>query len=104
MKNIEITAEWILGILPCYAQADGYGTITLMADNLSDSHWIDLALDTMGVIYDSDIIDDDLDLEDPDGILVFWDFKIDEIKYDCPNLFAEWKRMDLINSLYNRKN
>lgn len=104
MKNIEITAEWILSALTYLAEADGNGTIILMSDNLSDSQWIDLALDSIGVKYESDMNNDGFKPDDPDSVLVFWNFKIDEIKFDCPNLFTEWTRMDLIQSLKNRKN
>ena len=105
MKNIEITKEWVLGTLPCISEPDGNGTMIIVTDNLSDSHWIELALDSIGVNYESDIIDaDELKLEEPVSFLIFWKFKIEEIKYDCPELFAAWTKMDLINSSYKRRN
>jgi hypothetical protein len=105
MKNIEISKEWVLGTLPSISEPNGNGTMILVTDNLSDSHWIDLVLDSIGVKYDNDIIDgDELALDEPVSFLIYWKFRIEEIKFECPNLFAEWTKMDLLNSALSRKN
>ena len=53
MKKIELTPEWILDKLTVTHYADGRGNVTISADTVSDSRWIDLALDTLGVKYET---------------------------------------------------
>ena len=51
MKKIELTPEWILDKLTVMHYADGAGRVIISADTDSDSHWIDLALDSLGIKY-----------------------------------------------------
>lgn len=107
MKKIEITPEWILDKLTVTHYADGLGKITITADTVSDSRWIDLALDTINVKYESDILEYDPDPEDPDDDFYFeisWQFRIEEVKDDCPNLYVKWMVMNLLNSIMENKN
>ena len=105
MKNIEITAEWILGTLPSIAEADGNGTIILVVDNLSDSRRIDLALGYMGIRFESDIIEEEeLNIKVQVPLIIFWKFRIEDIRHDCPNLYAEWTKLDLINAANRNRN
>ena len=100
MTIIGITAEWILGTFPISWSADGNGNMSLFTDSYSDSHWIELALDSMGVYYESYYLGDD-DIETDE---VWFEFELEAIKDECPNLYKEWLYMDLRNSSYNRKN
>jgi len=107
MKKIEITPEWILDSLSVIHYADGLGNMTITADTVSDSRWIDLALDTINVKYKSDILEYDPDPEDPYDDFYFeisWQFRIEEVKDDCPNLYAKWMGMNLLNSIMENKN
>ena len=107
MKKIEITPEWILDKFIVHSQADGHGNITLISECFSDSRWIDLALTTLGVTYVKDELEHDPDPEDPDDGFFFeihWEFKIEDIKDDCPILYAKWTKMDLLNSSFEFKN
>ena len=89
MKKIEIFPEWILDKSTVTHHADGRGNITIRADTVSDSRWIDLALDTLGIKYEAFIAG-----YDPDAakqyFAVQWEFKIEDIKTECPNLYKKW--------------
>jgi len=104
MKKNEITAEWILEKLPTTTYADGNGSITISTDSISDSNWIDLALDSIGAYYESDVIDEEGEPYEPCSFEIYWIFKIEELKEDCPNLYIKWRKMDLINNSYKNKN
>jgi hypothetical protein len=97
MKQIEITPEWILDKLSVSNHADGLGNITITADTVSDSRWIDLALDTIDVMYETYCVGYDPDPEQQ-YFEVIWEFRLEDIKYDCPNLYSRWKKMDQTNS------
>lgn len=100
MKKIEITAEWILSTFSVSWIADGNGNMSLLAESYSDSRWIELALDSMDVYYESYYLGDD-DIETDE---VWFEFELEAIKDECPNLYNELLYMDLRNSSYNRKN
>ncbi len=93
MKKIEISPEWILDKLAITDHVDGKGNVTIISDVVPDSHWIDLALDTLGVEHKTCIVG-----YDPDPAKqyfeVHWEFKIEDIKAECPILFEKWKTMD----------
>ncbi len=92
-KIIELTPEWILNKLPITHYDDGKGKITICADTVSDSRWIDLALETLGVKYETWTVGYDPDPE-KQFFEVQWEFKIEDIKSECPSLWDKWKLMD----------
>jgi len=96
-KIIELTPEWILDKLTVTNHADGRGNVTITADSVSDSHWIDLALATLGVKYETNTIGYDPDPE-KQYFEVQWEFKIEDIKADCPALYSDWKIIDDANA------
>ena len=96
-KIIELNPEWILDKLTVTHHADGRGSITITADSVSDSHWIDLALDTLGVKYETCTVGYDPDPE-KQYFEVQWEFKIEDIKVDCPILYNKWKISDDANA------
>lgn len=96
-KLIELTPEWILDKLTVTHYTDGKGNITISTDTVSDSRWIDLALDTLGVKYKTCTVGYDPEPE-KQYFEVQWEFKIEGIKIDCPNLYAKWKIMDDANA------
>ena len=79
--------------------ADGGGSVTICADTVSDSHWIDLALDTLGIKYKTNNVGYDPDPE-KQYFEVQWEFKIEDIKADCPILYNRWKMTDDINAFH----
>ncbi|NMC34500.1 MAG: hypothetical protein GYA36_18925 [Veillonellaceae bacterium] len=100
MKSLEITTEWIFGTFPISFHADGNGTMTITTDSFSDSKWIELALDSIHICYKAYEIEDD----ESEVIEMCWEFRLEAIKNDCPNLYYDWLIMDMHNSSYNRKN
>lgn len=100
MKKIEITAEWILENFPVSTYADGLGNVTIHTVNISDSNWIELALESMDIFYET------YDTEDWENEIfeIFYEFRLESIKDDCPNLYKEWLIMDMRNSAFKRRN
>jgi hypothetical protein len=96
-KLIELTPEWILDKLTVTHYADGKGKVTICADTVSDSRWIDLALDTLGVKYKTFCVGYDPDPE-KQYFEVQWKFKLDAIKAECPNLYNKLKTIDDANA------
>lgn len=92
-KLIELTPEWILDKLAITDHVDGKRNVTISADTVSDSRWIDLALDTLGVKYETCTVGYDPDPE-KHYFEVQWEFKIEDIKVGCPNLYEKWIIID----------
>jgi len=92
MKTIEINPEWVLEKLPHTIFADEKGYVTIGTDSVTDSHWIDLALNTLKIKYESVMVGY---YPDPKKqyFEVRWQFKIDDIKNDCPTFFENWRLM-----------
>jgi len=96
MKTLKITTEWILETFPMTVYTDGNGKVTISTSCFSEGTWIELALECMNIDYESyDIIDDETN-----RFVSFWEFKIQAIKDDCPKLYKEWMKNDLLNSTY----
>jgi len=97
MRKIEITPEWVLEKLTITMHADGKGNVTISSDSVTDSHWIDLALATLKVKYETVTVGYDPDPK-KQYIEVQWEFRIDDIKDDCPTLYSKWKLIDDANA------
>jgi len=93
MKKIEITPEWVLEKLPHSTHVDDKGNVTICSDSVTDSHWIDLALDTLKIKFESVTVGYDPDPK-KQYFEVQWEFKIDDIKDDCPTFYSNWKIFD----------
>lgn len=88
MKTIEITPEWVLNELPHMHVADGNGNMSFYTDSVTDVRWITLALNTLGISFQT------FD-ERSYKITFFWfEFKIEDLKEDCPVLYTKWKQED----------
>jgi len=83
----------VLDKLSITHQADGNGNIIICSDTVSNSHWIDLALDTIGIKYETRTVGYDPDPKEQ-YFEVQWEFKIEDIKEDCPNLYTKWLTMN----------
>jgi hypothetical protein len=100
MKTLKIKTEWILETFPMSVYAEGNGTLTISTFCFSDARWIELALDSMNILYESYEMNDD----ETGRVEMGWEFEIQSIKEDCPKLYKEWSKNDLLNSAYRNKN
>ena len=96
-KTIKIRPEWVLEKMPHTSFADGEGNISIYTACATDACWIELALETLGIIYDNyDVLDD------YDDLSFGFDFRIEDIQDECPSLYKRMKEIDLKNMI--RKN
>ena len=95
MKIIEITSEWVLEKLPHTHHNDGAGKISVYTACATDAHLIELALKTLKINYESyDYLNDQSDF-------VFgFDFRIEDLKSECPSLFKRMRKLDKKNHYY----
>jgi len=84
MKTIELTPEWILSSLPVFFNMDDE-KVGVETNNLKDAKWISLALDTLSIQYVG------YEYSDIDNVYIGFEFRIDDIKNDCPNLYLALK-------------
>lgn len=91
-KRIELTPEWVLCKLSHTQHADGEGNISVYTGNASDANWIELALKSLSIEYEV------YDYLGDDGLFYFsFDFKIEDIQVDCPNLYRSLKELQNSN-------
>ncbi|MDX9696459.1 MAG: hypothetical protein RBT49_11775 [Bacteroidales bacterium] len=94
MKTLKITAEWILDTYPMYVSADGNGIVTIITAFISDARWIELALNSLNIYYESyEMVDDDSEYYE-----LGWEIDIEDIKDICPNLYKDWQRLNSMSS------
>lgn len=96
MKSIELTLEWVLNELPISFYADGNGNVSLKTDNVTDAKRIRLALDTSCIPYKEN------DYGDVETIFFGFEFRIEDIKDNCPAFYRNMKEMDTRNNLINK--
>jgi hypothetical protein len=80
MKKIEITPEWILNELTVIQHVDGKGNITIVVDNMSNSPWIDLALDAISIDYKWDMFDNNPAEGERPFFEVHYEFRMKQLK------------------------
>lgn len=93
MKKIEISPEWILEKSTVTHHVDGKGNITISSDSVSDAHWIDITLKTLGIKFESSCVGCDTN-PNTQYLEIEWKFNIEEIRLDCPNLYTKWLTMN----------
>lgn len=98
VKFIELTPEWILSELSQSLYADGKGTACIDTDSASDASWIKLALNTLLIPFE------EKEYGDNDMTFIDFEFNINDIKDNCPNLYEKMKDMDTKNKIYNDLN
>jgi len=82
--EVKLTPEWILDKFSLSRYADGKGIIYFYSDE-ENCHWIELALETLGI----KIIKDEIVL-DLKGTSVFsYELLLDAILEECPTLYQE---------------
>jgi len=87
--RLKLTPEWVLEKIPHTRYTDGDGNISVYTNNATNANLIELALDSLQINYHSfDGIDDN-------GELGFgFDFRIEDIKDDCPTFYQKVKEID----------
>jgi hypothetical protein len=98
MKTIELNPEWILTELSQSLYADGNGIVSMDTDNSTDASWIMLALNTLCIPYEVEYYDD------IDSSYIDFNFRIEDIKINCPTLYKKMKEMDTKNKIYKHTN
>lgn len=98
VKLIEITPEWVLTEIPQTHYADGNGNVSVDTDNLTDVKWITLALQTLCIPYEEKEYGDD------DNVFFDFEFRIEDIKNNCPAFYKNMKEMDAKNKIYKQTN
>ena len=98
VKPIELTPEWVLNELPISHYADGNGVGSIDTDSASDACWIKLALNTLLIPYEEQ------EYGDFDMTFIDFEFNINDIKDNCPNLYIKMKDMDAKNKIYKDLN
>ena len=93
-KMIQLTPEWVLNKLSHSHYADGKGNLSVQTCHVSDANWIALALDSLDVTYE--------EYEFYDETFLFnFDFRLEDIKDECPMLYKNFTSMDDRNKISN---
>jgi hypothetical protein len=95
MKQIEITPDWILEKLPHTHHVDSDGMVSVYTDCATNAHWIEKALDTLIIPYETYDY-----LNDHNDFVFAFDFRIEDIKTECPSLFKRMRAFDKRNNYY----
>lgn len=94
-RILELTPEWVLEKLPDASYADGNGNISVYADDATNANFIELALDSLHINYESyDYLDDN------DDFVFGFDFRIEDIKEECPSFYEFMKEIDNNNLIH----
>ncbi len=98
IKPIELTPEWVLSELPQSLYANGNGVVSVDTDRKSDASWIKLELTALLIPYEEN--------EFGEGDLTFIDieFRLEDLRSECPALYKRMKEMDAKNKLYKNLN
>jgi hypothetical protein len=98
VKPLELTPEWVLSELTDSLYADGCGNISVGTSTHNDAKWIKLALNTLSIPY--------MENEFGEGDMTFIDieFRVEDIKVECPNLYNRMREMDAKNKIYRGLN
>ena len=94
-KSIELTPEWVLEKIPHTHYADGDGNISVYTESVTDANWIELALDSLYIEYKTDDYSDDCG-----GTVFSFEFRIEDIKDECPVFYTRMKKMSLYYIIY----
>jgi hypothetical protein len=92
MKKIEITPEWILENLSTNLDCKNGRVLISCNDNY---HWIKLAFDTLEILYSEDeYIDEDTIDDDIEKFEIQFNFILEDIREECPNLYEHLKKLN----------
>lgn len=98
VKLIELNPEWVLTELSDSLYADGQGNMSVDTYTHYDAKWIKLALNTLCINFH--------ETEYGEGEMSFidYEFRIDDIKINCPALYKMMKEMDAKNNIIKNTN
>lgn len=96
-KFIELTPQWVLEKLSHTHYADGDGNISVYTNDATDANWIELALNTLDITFDeNDYVDGN------DEIMFGFEFRIEDIKNDCPSFYLKMEDLDSNNFIHKQ--
>lgn len=98
MKTIKISPEWVLDKSAILYHVNGIGRITILPNSITDSRWIDLALQSLGVKYKPSLIGYDPDPE-TQYFEKQWEFNIEA---ECPSFHLRMNEMNNKNLLLKK--
>lgn len=87
MKKIELTPEWLLDNFSHTLHCNG--TDALIVSSIEESHWVKLAFDTLEIDYS----DNEYFNEDNETFNTHFEFNLEDIKEECPNLYTNLKEL-----------
>ena len=93
---MEIKPDWVLKKFSQTIYADGEGIVSLETDNISDTHWIELALESLAIKHDCY----DYHCEECDTFYFGFEFEISQLQTKCPNFFEDLNDLDNRNHIY----
>ncbi len=95
-KLIELTPEWVLDKISDGMYANGKGVMGVLAHSSQNINWISLAIDTLQIPFK---VSHHGYLNDPK---IIYEFKIEDIKKDCPDIYEYMKFMNKCNPELSR--
>jgi hypothetical protein len=98
VKPIEFNPEWVITELSDSLYADGSGKMSVDTYTPTEAKWIKLALNTLHIDF--------RETEYGEGDMTFVDieFRIDDLKINCPALYKKMMEMDAKNNLNKNLN
>ena len=90
--------EWVLDNLSDSHYVDGYGNMCICTNSISDANWMHLALDTLKIPFKIN------EYGDFDDIIFSFEFKMEDIKIDCPSLYERMVKLNITNLEHKLKN
>lgn len=105
MKKIELTAEWILDNLTISKTCkDNLVTIEVDFENdRTAMMFVDLAFKTLGITPNQFDIENGIEGSDNNWFTAGYEFELDELKEDCPNLYKSLLKINENNKNYPKE-
>jgi hypothetical protein len=95
--SLKLTPEWVMEKLPHSYCCDGKGNVSVYTGNATDANWIELALESLHIAYNAyDYVDGN------NEILFGFDFKIEDVKSECPFFHKRMKNLDVSSEIYKK--
>jgi hypothetical protein len=100
MRKLKLTPEWVLEKLPHTRYADGDGNVSVYTNDATDANFIELALGSLHIHYEAyDYLDDN------DDFVFGFDFRLEDIKDECPTFYKSVKEIvneKMINNILSQ--
>jgi len=96
-RTLKLSPEWVLEKIPHTSYADGHGKVSVYTGNATDANFIELALNSLQVPFEAyDYLDDNK------SFVFGFDFRLEDIRNECPTFYSEMKEINS-NNLKNNK-